>query len=296
VNSRDQYRTPPTSMLPAAPGRIRPTRLLARARRVARLAVASALLLAALPGRAEPVAHDGFDLSFPVYAAGGSGFAGPWALGGYNAFSAGYALREASLCYRGLPGGGTALSGGAFPAINGILRPLQQPLGADNTTVYLSFLVRPEGTLGAGIYSGFFGLTLNGSLGADLFIGKPGGGALDRWVLETRGGYGQAPSGTGAVVGRVALLVVKAQFLPGRDTFTLYVNPAPGHGEPGSGIEKSDVDLGTVSNIGVYSSGAFTIDEIRIGTTFADVVPGPEPGSRGTDERCEDRGDGRGRR
>ena len=38
-------------------------------------------------------------------------------------------------------------------------------------------------------------------LSNDLFIGKPGGGATNRYVLETRGGIGQVPSGASADVG-----------------------------------------------------------------------------------------------
>jgi hypothetical protein len=75
------------------------------------------------------------------------------------------------------------------------------------------------------------------------------------------------------VVGHTALLVLKAQFLTGNDVFTLYTNPKPGGAEPSSGAVKSDVDLGSVSKIGIYSSGAFSVDEIRIGTTYEDVVP-----------------------
>ena len=74
-------------------------------------------------------------------------------------------------------------------------------------------------------------------------------------------------------MGKTALLVLKAQFLYGNDIFTLYANAVPGGPEPGSGTVKSDLDLGVVSNIGIYSTGAFTVDEIRIGTTYADVVP-----------------------
>lgn len=114
---------------------------------------------------------------------------------------------------------------------------------------------------------------MNGSLGNELFIGKAGGGVLDRYVLENRGGAGQFASETPVVVGDVALLVVKAQFLPGLDVFTLYSNPQPGKPEPSAGVTKSDLDLGTVSQIGIYSTGAFTIDELRIGTTYEDVVP-----------------------
>ena len=79
-----------------------------------------------------------------------------------------------------------------------------------------------------------------------------------------------------AVPGRTTLVVLKAEFLPGNDLFTLYVDPAVGRLEPASGAVKSDLDLGTVSRIGIYSSGAFAIDEIRIATTYAEVLP---PGS-----------------
>lgn len=168
---------------------------------------------------------------------------------------------------------GGSVSGGAFAAINGALRSLAGPLGASSTTVYVSFLIQPNGTLGNGVFNGFFGLTLNGSLGNDLFIGKPGDGADKQYVLETRGGVGQVASNTPAEVGKTALLVVKAEFLPGIDIFTLYTNPVPGAPEPATGVIKTDLYLGTVSTIGSYSSGAFSIDEIRIGTTYADVTP-----------------------
>jgi hypothetical protein len=240
------------------------------------------------PARAAQRAYDGFALSFPVYARGGAGFTGAWAQGGFNAFAAGYGLATTSLCYGRLRTSGGRVSGDAFPAINGILRPLEQPLGANNTTVYISFLVRPDGTLNDGIFNGFFGLTLNGSLGNDFFVGKPGGGMVDRYVIETRGGFGQVSSGAEAVVGRTALLVVKAQFLAGIDVFTLYTNPRPRRPEPSQGLVKSDLDLGVVSAIGIYSTGAFTIDEIRIGTTYADVLPTTDHTSRRFFKGCDD--------
>jgi hypothetical protein len=233
-----------------------------------------ALLFVSQSALADEVAYEGFSQSFPIYANGGDGFSGPWTQGGFNAFASGYTANAGSLSYPSLLAStGGSVSGGAFSAINGALRNLAQPLGADNTTVYVSFLLRPDGALSDGIFNGFFGVTLNGSLFNDLFVGKPGGGALDQYVLETRGGSGQVPSGASAVVGHTALLVLKAQFLTGNDVFTLYTNPKPGGAEPSSGAVKSDVDLGSVSKIGIYSSGAFSVDEIRIGTTYENVVP-----------------------
>jgi len=120
------------------------------------------------------------------------------------------------------------------------------------------------------------------------WVGKPGGGLLDRYVIETRGGSGQLASNTETVVGRTALMVVKAQFMPGVDIFTLYTNPLPNRPEPAKGLVKSDIDLGVVSAIGIYSTGAFSIDEIRIGTTYADVLPTSHPGGRDLFEGCDD--------
>jgi len=237
------------------------------------LAIMAALMLVNQPAQASDTDYDGFSQSFPIYANSGTGFGGAWTQGGFNAFASGYTANEESLSYDGLQTIGGSVSGGVFSAINGAVRNLAQTLGADNTTVYLSFLLKPQGTLDNGIFNGFFGVTLNGSLFNDLFIGKPGGGAQDQYVLETRGGSGQVASGTATVVGLTALLVVKAQFLPGNDIFTLYTNPRLDRPEPASGAVKSDLDLGVVSKVGIYSTGAFTVDEIRIGTTYADVVP-----------------------
>ena len=233
---------------------------------------ASVVLIVGAPARASQLAYEGFKPSFPIYANGGTGFNGPWTQGGFNVSGSGYTPIESSLCFAKLSVRGGSVSGPAFNAINGAVRNLASPLGQDNTTVYLSFLIQPQGTLHAGVFRGFFGLTLNGSLGSELFVGKPGGGADDQYVLEARGGAFQVPSGTAAVVGRTALLVVRADFRPGKDVFTLYVNPRPRDPEPSSGAVEADLDLGLVSRIGLYSTGAFAVDEVRIGTTYADVV------------------------
>lgn len=237
------------------------------------LVAAVVTILLSQPAVAAQLAEEDFTPSFPIYANGGFGFAGPWVQGGFNVAASGYTARARSLCYPRLEVSGGSVSGQAFSAINGAVRDLAQPFGANDTTAYVSFLVQPRGTLNDGVLNGFFGLTLNGSLGRDLFIGKPGGGMLEQYVLENRGGSGQVPSGVKVKIGRTTLLVLKAQFMAGNDVFTLYVNPKAGRPEPAGHIVKTDADLGTVPRIGIYSTGAFTVDEIRIGTTFADVVP-----------------------
>ena len=246
-----------------------------RAGRRAVVCVLAALILTllTLPAVAAEVAEENFALSFPIYANGGSGFTTPWTQGGFNATASRYTARARSLCYPQLESAGGSVSGAAVPQINGAIRTLAQPLGADNTTMYVSFLLQPRGTLNDGIFNGFFGLTLNGSLANDLFIGKPGGGAMEQYVIEHRGGAGQLPSGVDTRIGKTTLLVLKAQFLAGNDVFTLYTNPSVGRPEPASTVVKTDLDLGSVSRIGIYSTGAFTIDEIRIATTFAEALP-----------------------
>jgi hypothetical protein len=97
-------------------------------------------------------------------------------------------------------------------------------------------------------------------------------------VLEDRGGALQVASTLAPVVDQTVFLVVKAQFAAGNDQFTLYVNPTPGAPEPATGLVKNNSDIGTVAGVTLYSTGAFSTDEFRLGETFADVTPVvPEP-------------------
>jgi hypothetical protein len=238
------------------------------------LLLAAGALCLAQAASAQFIAES-FVPSFPRFG-GGNGFAQPWNPGGFNAGLSQFTPRERSLCYPHLESAGGAVTAEASPyAINGAVRQLSSSLGADNTTRYISFLIQPQGTLNDGIYNGFFGMTLgttpNGASN-ELFIGKPGAGATDQFVLETRGGGGQMPSGAPVKIGRTTLIVVKAEFRNGADVFTMYVNPTSGSVEPLTGVVKSDLDVGFVNYIGLYASGAFTIDEIKIGATYADVV------------------------
>ena len=61
------------------------------------------------------------------------------------------------------------------------------------------------------------------------------------------------------------------------DKFTLYMNPVPGAPEPLTGTVKQDADVAMISGLTLYSTGNYSIDEIRVGNTFADVTPIPEP-------------------
>lgn len=72
-------------------------------------------------------------------------------------------------------------------------------------------------------------------------------------------------------------LVVKMEFRDGPDQFTLFVNPTPGQPEPPTKSVKDDLDLESAEMIYLYSRGTWSVDEIRIGTTWADVTPAQKP-------------------
>ena len=171
---------------------------------------------------------------------------------------------------------GLALSGGhvhsnSQPAISGISRTLTQPIGASGTTRYVSFLLQPEGVLHEGIFGGFFGMTLRAAAEPELFMGKSGGGSF--YALENRGGSLMVASAAPTVVSQVSLLVVKAQFSDAFDRFTLYVNPEVGAPEPATGVVKENDSFGEFNRVIFYSTGAFSLDEVRIGDTFESVTP-----------------------
>jgi hypothetical protein len=210
--------------------------------------------------------------------AGGVGFTTAWRPGGFNAaLNTNYDIRSGSLSFGSLLTSGNQVQTSAVGAIAGLTRDFSTPLGTPGTTRYASFLLQPEGTLHGGVFSGFFGVVFERPIEPELFIGKPGGMAIDRYGLEDRGGAQQVASTVAPVVGEAVFLVVKAEFAAGNDQFTLYVNPIPGAPEPG--VVKNNSDVGNFAGLTIYSTGAFSIDEFRLGETFADVTPIPEPAS-----------------
>jgi hypothetical protein len=182
---------------------------------------------------------------------------------------------------------GNRVAGAAIPSNATVSawmqRNLTTPLGAPGTTSYVSMLLEPEGTPFTGGFGGFAALSLVQTFGSVEFdfglpgVDQSGGGSYGE---ESLGGSGRVESDVAPVAGSPVLLVVEANFninpsLP--DTFTLFVDPTPGAPQPESTLVKQDLNLTTINEIAIRSGGAFDIDEIRIGTTFADVVPVPEP-------------------
>jgi hypothetical protein len=225
------------------------------------------------PGRAtaELIAYEPFDYSADtplVGANGGTGFASAWAPGGFNAkLHKLFHLSPGGLTYPGL-----ATQGGvhvnAEPAttggIAGLGRAWPKQLGAEDGTYYLSFLHRPDGV------EDFGSVVLGSGTGNELAIGKSASTGM--YYISNRGGTGRVLSDVLGEVGRTRLVVVKMEFQSGADRCTLYVDPVPGQPEPGNGVVKEDLDL-LADNIFLYSRAAWSVDEIRLGTTWEDVTP-----------------------
>jgi hypothetical protein len=219
--------------------------------------------------------YDGFNYTPGLSLSGlngGFGWSGAWGTpGGLDA-----TLGSSSLALGPLAVSGGAVSTQGFqPPNQGSsvatwIRDLATPLGADNTTVYLSFLLQPDA--GAGFYGGLnFGGVFVGLSGNQSFYGLEGAG--NDISLST----------VPAVQGQPVLLVLQADFLAGDDRLSLYVNPVAGGPEPAvPNVVKTDLDVGAVDSITINNYGGFTLDEIRIGDSFAAVTPTsavPEPRS-----------------
>ena len=103
---------------------------------------------------------------------------------------------DASLSYPLLATSGNALTTPSTSALNGIERNLASPISSG--TIYVSCLLTPQGTLGSGNGTGFFGLYLHGSTN-DLFMGA---GGLEPYNINLRGGTDVHLSSIPEVVGQ----------------------------------------------------------------------------------------------
>ena len=208
---------------------------------------------------------------------GGEGFGGAWKGGIYRGA---YSLVRPTVQFTGLtyPGlrsqpGGVRVGATDSLLMSQRLLPEEVKRGLTNGAVfYLSVLMRPEGKLNEGALNGYFCVGLDGE-NDGVFMGKPGADRMDRYVVETQGGMGQVASDVSPKVGETALLVMKVEIREGNDRITLFVNPTPGKPEPATGVVKQDTDLGDLKGVALYSTGAHVIDELRVGGSFASVVP-----------------------
>jgi hypothetical protein len=235
-------------------------------------AVAAIALGAAPLAPAAPIASDQLD-----YPAGALGAAS----GGYG-WTTAWAGGTTIVTSPGLTQGGVGSAGtnklttnndnnGAFRSV-----PAQ---GADGTTVWLGYLT--SGT-GAPVAGGYAGVSLFAGGTENLFTGKRTNQTI--YGVE-RSGAGATQAGDSAVSADTAthFLVYRIDFgagtTAGNEKVTMYVDPTPGAApNVAPAVTLTDVPSFTFDRVRIQSGNgsSFNVDEVALGTTFADV---PEPAS-----------------
>ena len=196
---------------------------------------------------------------------GGTGFSGAWANVSPTA-----TIAASGLTYSGLTVVGNAATTAAASAVSQN-RSLTTTLGANGTTTFFSFLYNPSATT----------TTRNGEFGligaANLYIGRSSTTDTTHYVLETGtagAGTGQQATTVTASSGTTVLMVLRADFATGNDTFKLYINPSNAAEPASAAATLSSIDLGaSLSTIQINGSLGFSVDELKIGSSYADVVP-----------------------
>ena len=209
-------------------------------------------------------------------SAGGSGWANAWS-------GSGTGIQRPGGTSLVSPAGQLDSSGGAAQLqVSGLLsaatatRDLVAPLGADGSTAWFSFLLEPQRVS----VGDFLGLQFGSSSAKVAFAGYNAG----QFIVGEVGALNRpAVPGISAGAGVDTLLVVRVQHQAGNDMLTLYVNPTPGAASPDGGLSTSTaLDLGSYTRVGIsggngLGTNSARLDEVRIGTTYADVTPYQRP-------------------
>jgi hypothetical protein len=236
-----------------------------------RLAIPAASLATSLMApRAEAalLAYEPFDYPANVQLIGlknGFGFSTAWTNAGYDPGLRPFTLKSGALHYPGLATQGTNhISAGPYTGVASVSRRLSAAPGNTNGIFYLSFLHRLDGD--SEYASVIFGI----GRGEELSIGRR---SRQSFFLAHRGGAGRVFSDTKSGEGQIVFVVVKMELQEGPDRITLYVDPTPGQPEPVRGAVKDDLDVQFADTIFLQSRAAWSVDEIRLGTTWAEVTP-----------------------
>ena len=235
------------------------------------------------------IAYDGFSYTNGATingTNGGTGWTSAWtADASFVNYSSSTALTYSSGTVSVTGDNRTAIAGGAFSPL------VDRTFAAQTGTVYFSFLFRYEATAGGTIDADDFvhfmlnndNATANsggiGKINSDARLGSRIGGS---------NGGTTTNSATNMIAGNTYFLVgkISASGASGAnyDQMDLFINPTSGT-EPGTTSATDVADAGfsslshfTIRTNAVDANDAFLFDELRVGTTFADVVPViPEP-------------------
>ncbi|HVU27181.1 MAG TPA: hypothetical protein VHG71_05535 [Verrucomicrobiae bacterium] len=242
---------------------------------IASLAICALANIAA----ADTQAYEPFNYGLGAFASGtpvtGSGFTGSWTV------PTGNATIVAGLSYSNLLTADNALQ----QANNGSGRSLATFSSAlSSGTEYVSFLIKGSGDSGgnwAGVY-------LQGDNATSLFVGFRGGYSASQtsFGLGSVNSASTSPTGGSTLGSTVALdntnvhlIVLKIDFNTSgvNDTVSFWADPPAGTNAPGvaANVVYSTYDVGNISGIGLNLQGgsaSVTLDEICVGSSYADVV------------------------
>ncbi|MCA9285294.1 MAG: hypothetical protein KDA22_08780 [Phycisphaerales bacterium] len=236
---------------------------------VANVLYAVSLSLAATAGAAatDLVAYDGFEYpaSFSLAGAnGGTGWAGPWA--DVGALSTGVGAAGLEWPDLAIAGGTAKTNASASFEYSVYQRPLPSFETPDNT-VYVSFLLRPNAGYGTG------GGLRFGNWPYTMTVGAHPGNYM--YGLMTTNGLGD-DSNVPVIEGTTVLLVARiAKNVNNTITYALYVDPTVGALQPAFPDAAYTSPGAMPQFVQIFNDGGFSTDEIRVGTTWASVLPTP---------------------
>jgi hypothetical protein len=196
---------------------------------------------------------------------------GPWTTGS----SPGLTIGSGNLTYAGLADqGGNELSIANGTSTSGTASFANQTSGQ----IFYSFLFDPTVVDGGNNYF----TAMNPGTGG------PNGGsdAIDVYYyssgkIELRGNAQSATAGTGAALTLGTTYFIVEELDLNAKTASLWIDPTPGAGAPTATATLSGLTATSVDDVGfkaVASTGSYLVDNLLIGTTWADVTPAiPEP-------------------
>ncbi len=234
-----------------------------------------ALLLTASIANAALNAYEPFNYALGSFAnntaSTGTGFTGNWTCGASATVAAG-------LSYPGLTVGNNALNSGSSRQFVSLASPLS------SGTKYISFLYTASGNMGGNIDGVFFPNGNASCLWFGFGLGPFSGtqGQLGIGSMTTAGTGAQGASSLTQIglgtYGTTYLVVLKIDFdtSGNNDTVTIYLNPVANAAAPGVSPAGTYTafDVGAISGVGLNVQGGatITVDEIRVGDNYGDVV------------------------
>ena len=162
-------------------------------------------------------------------------------------------------------------NGGAFRTIN--------PIDTNSGTIWVSFLESTNGTV-----ADYAGMSFYNGGTEELFLGKPS--STTNYGFDVSGVAGGANNSAAApALATASFLLYRISFSAAGETIDFFANNTPGT-TPTTPTVTFSIPEGsfasTFNNLRFQSGNqAANFDEVRIGTTYADVSPVPEPASVG---------------